>query len=81
MTDKVTIQVMSGPEGPCISINDYRVSGPKPWGGGNLTAEYEADVSHILSAVGGVSLGKYRALEAKLQEVQAQLDHERTSGQ
>ncbi len=40
--EKITIAVIKGVEGPCLSINDKRVAGPKPWGGG--TTAYEFDI-------------------------------------
>jgi hypothetical protein len=35
----IKITVISGVEGPSIYINDLRVAGPKPWGGGSIIAE------------------------------------------
>lgn len=29
-----TFEIVSGVEGIALYVNDYRVSGPKPWGGG-----------------------------------------------
>jgi hypothetical protein len=33
----IEINVLSGVEGPCLSVNNYRIVGPKPWGGGRIT--------------------------------------------
>ncbi len=30
----IEIMVVKGVEGPSLYINNYRVAGPKPWGGG-----------------------------------------------
>lgn len=35
--------VVAGPEGPSLYIDDYRVSGPKPWGGGKILYEFQFD--------------------------------------
>jgi len=30
------IEIVQGVEGQCLVVNDYRVAGPKPWGGGTV---------------------------------------------
>lgn len=53
MTDRaIEIVVLSGVEGPSIYIDNYRVAGPKPWGGGEITHEWKADKEDILRAIG-----------------------------
>ena len=37
------IEYISGTEGNCLAINDYRVAGPKPWGGGYVIEKFEVD--------------------------------------
>lgn len=36
----ITLEVISGPEGPCLALVDgprvTRIAGPKPWGGGQV---------------------------------------------
>lgn len=32
----LTIEVISGVEGCCIAVDDNRIAGPKPWGGGHV---------------------------------------------
>ena len=34
--DEVRIDIIKGVEGLAIYINDYRICGPKPWGGGEM---------------------------------------------
>ena len=51
MSKKVNIAVIKGVEGFCLAINDYRVCGPKPWGGGSVVHEFEVDLHHILKAL------------------------------
>ncbi|QFT84928.1 hypothetical protein FIU88_08065 [Halomonas sp. THAF12] len=49
---KVLIEVISGPEGPCLSIGDestgHRLAGPKPWGGGSVTHQFQVDVEELI---------------------------------
>lgn len=49
------IKLVAGVEGPSVYINDYRVVGPKPWGGGDIVGEWwasEEDIKHALSRAG-----------------------------
>ena len=47
MSDKIKIQIVSGVEGPSVYINDRRVAGPKPWGGGKIVYEFFASASEV----------------------------------
>lgn len=49
--DKVTIEVINGCEGKCIAINNYRVAGPKPWGGGTVEKSWTVEKREILRAI------------------------------
>ena len=49
---KVIIEVISGCEGNCLAINNFRVAGPKPWGGGTVIQTFKAEMSDILKAIG-----------------------------
>lgn len=40
---KINIKLMNGVEGRSLYLNDTRVSGPKPWGGGKIL--FETDIS------------------------------------
>lgn len=42
---RVKIQIVQGVEGKSCYINDYRVCGPKPWGGGKVIYEAEPYLS------------------------------------
>jgi hypothetical protein len=48
---QVKIEVVSGVEGPSVYINDMRVAGPKPWGGGKVIYLFKAEARHILEAL------------------------------
>ncbi len=37
------ITVVAGVEGPSVYLNDYRIAGPKPWGGGKILYQFFAD--------------------------------------
>jgi len=52
MDNTVIIEVISGVEGQCIAINDYRVAGPKPWGGGKVIKKFTSDMSNMRRALG-----------------------------
>jgi hypothetical protein len=49
MTDKVT--VLKGVEGFSVYINDYRVAGPKPWGGGKILQEWKVERKDMETAL------------------------------
>lgn len=51
MTKDIVVEVVSGVEGPSLYINDYRVAGPKPWGGGKIIHRFmveRKDVEKVL---------------------------------
>ena len=48
---QVYIDIVSGVEGHSIYINDVRVAGPKPWGGGNRVHHFLVDVKDIEEAL------------------------------
>ena len=37
---KLKLSVIRGPEGLAVYLCDYRIAGPKPWGGGALVEEW-----------------------------------------
>ena len=49
MDEKTTITVISGVEGYSIYINNHRIAGNKPWGGGNVVCEFKVDKQSILT--------------------------------
>ena len=59
--EKVTIEIVNGCEGKSVYINDYRVAGSKPWGGGTVERSWTANKKDILKALGitfGIDLSK-----------------------
>lgn len=51
MTRRVGITLVAGVEGMALYIHDYRVAGPKPWGGGTVQHEWVADIDDIREAL------------------------------
>jgi hypothetical protein len=47
----VNVCVVMGVEGPSVSINDYRVAGNKPWGGGKILLDVNVPLSDIKYAI------------------------------
>jgi len=43
MMDDITIDVIRGCEGDCLSVDGTRVAGPKAWGGGMVIATFQVD--------------------------------------
>lgn len=48
---KIEIEVVKGVEGHCIYINNYRVAGPKPWGGGQTVLSWRASLKDFETAL------------------------------
>jgi hypothetical protein len=47
----VDVYIVQGPEGPCLAIDDRRVAGPKPWGGGTVSVRFKVPVEQIREAL------------------------------
>lgn len=45
------LAIISGVEGRSISLNEYRVTGPKPWGGGTIEKRWVITSSDIAEAL------------------------------
>lgn len=48
---EIDICYVSGVEGPSIYIDNYRVCGPKPWGGGKVVKRFKARSKDILRSL------------------------------
>jgi hypothetical protein len=46
----VFVDICEGVEGPSVYINDYRVAGPKPWGGGKISRRFTARIESLKTA-------------------------------
>lgn len=51
MSEKVNVLLLQGIEGKALYVNDYRVAGPKPWGGGTTITEFNVDRSALAKAM------------------------------
>lgn len=49
---EITIKCVSGVEGDSIYLNDTRIAGPKPWGGGHILWEKKTTIRDIELAIG-----------------------------
>ena len=47
----VEVCIVHGVEGPCLSVNDTRVAGPKPWGGGRVGQTFRVSVARLLETL------------------------------
>lgn len=47
----VLVTLIQGVEGPAIYINNHRIAGPKPWGGGKIVKEWKASAVEIQKAM------------------------------
>jgi len=45
---KILIEIVSGCEGNSVYINDYRLAGPKPWGGGKVLTSVKANLLYLI---------------------------------
>lgn len=45
------IEMIEGAEGNCICINNYRVAGPKPWGGGKVIKSWNTKADDIMKSI------------------------------
>lgn len=48
--DKYTLDIIQGVEGLCIGINDFRIAGPKPWGGGKVLHSWKFSLKDLQDA-------------------------------
>ena len=47
----IELCIIHGSEGDCVTINDYRIAGPKPWGGGKVVKSWQVDKELIEEAL------------------------------
>lgn len=59
----VYLEVIRGSEGYSLSISNkntgFRLSGPKPWGGGTVVHKFEVDCSELIAQVAIHAMVKY----------------------
>lgn len=42
---------VDGVEGKCVYLHQFRICGPKPWGGGQVIATFKVTAEDILRAI------------------------------
>ncbi len=47
----VKLELVRGPEGTALYMNDTRIAGPKPWGGGDIVRTWKVTRQEIESAL------------------------------
>jgi len=52
MESKIKIELVSGVEGNSIYLNDTRICGSKPWGGGSVIKKWTTSIWEIERALG-----------------------------
>ncbi|KKN71216.1 hypothetical protein LCGC14_0422590 [marine sediment metagenome] len=45
------VEIVAGTEGKALYINDYRVTGPKPWAGGTVIASFDVPQEELKCAL------------------------------
>lgn len=53
MREKQTVRlyIVSSSSGECVVLNDRRIAGGKPWGGGEIAKQWDVSVDEIKSAL------------------------------
>lgn len=51
MDNKAIIERIGGCEGDCLALNDMRIAGNKPWGGGTVKQSWNTTIEDILRAI------------------------------
>jgi len=68
-TKMTKLVYVRGVEGNSVYLNDHRIAGPKPWGGGKVIQEWEIEEKHIFDALNIESrLSHLSAVNEKLVE-------------
>lgn len=61
MTSKMTeweLKYVQGVEGNSIYLNDFRIAGPKPWGGGKVLRQWKVTLADLERAIPGLTYQK-----------------------
>jgi FtsZ-binding cell division protein ZapB len=69
-----TFEVVRGAEGDCLLLDDTRICGPKPWGGGTVTKTFHTNKAYAV--VPKDELDKLKAENAELVRVLHELEQE-----
>lgn len=47
MSSTILIELVDGVEGPSLYLNQHRIAGPKPWGGGKVRLSWNLSESEV----------------------------------
>lgn len=47
----MTLMIVNGVEGTAVYLNDFRIAGPKPWGGGTVVKQWDITPEDLESAI------------------------------
>jgi hypothetical protein len=45
------LSLVGGVEGNSVYLNDYRIAGPKPWGGGRVIKTFKVTLKDLIEAI------------------------------
>ena len=48
--EQITVELIKGVQGYCVGVNNYRICGPKPWGGGSIERAWKTTKNDVLAA-------------------------------
>ncbi len=47
----IELVICSGVQGPSVYLNDHRIAGNKPWGGGQITSRFKTTIKDLEDAL------------------------------
>ena len=82
--ERYPIEIIQGVEGFCIGLNNYRIAGPKPWGGGTVVKRWDVSLADLGRAIPSIDaqateIAALRAVSSQQQQ-RAQLAEEKLEG-
>lgn len=69
------IYIIEGVEGKAVALGDYRVAGPKPWGGGKIVKKWHVSVKDILCALNNIYNPAHQPKKTELEELTVLTSH------
>ena len=70
--ERYPIEIIQGVEGFCIGLNNYRIAGPKPWGGGTVVKRWHVSLADLGKAIPAVAT--IEALQAEVTTLRTALE-------
>lgn len=71
--ERYPIEIIQGVEGFCIGLNNYRIAGPKPWGGGTVVKRWDVSLADLGRAIPSIDAQatEIAALKGALESIEA----------